>query len=223
MNLLIQNIDKTKSPTKMTSKAIVINLMGGPSCGKSVTAAQLFADLKKKTSYKIEYFQEYVKPLVWKAEDPDHRERAEEAIEELNNQRSISNNIYQLLKIMASQLDIIITDGSIFHGVYYNSANEHNTSDVKKTEEFIVNKFREFNNYNIYLERGGIKYEVEGRQQSYEEALLADKGLKYHLARFSVNYKTIQADSEEEYKQMLDDLIIYINDFIKTRSLSQSK
>jgi tRNA uridine 5-carbamoylmethylation protein Kti12 len=191
-------------------KALVVNIMGGPGCGKSVTAAQLFVDLKKQTHFKIEYFQEYVKPLVWKAEDPNHRERAEEAIEELNNQRSISNHIYQLLKIMASQLDIIVTDGSLFHGVYYNLANKNNTSDVQKTQDFIIEKFAEFDNYNIYLERGDIEYEQEGRQQTYEEALIADDGMLKLIKQFNVPFKTIRADSRLAYEKMLDDIISYV-------------
>lgn len=203
-----ENMDNT-STLKSSSKksALVINLIGGPGCGKSVTAAQLFVDLKKKTGLKIEYFQEYVKPLVWRAEDPEHKERGEEAIEDLNNQRSISNSIYKLLKVMASQLDVIVTDGSIFHGIYYNQANIYNTSDIKKTEDFIIEKFREFNNYNVFLERGSIKYEQEGRQQDYQEALLADQGLKYHLARFDVKYSIVDAASDEAYEKMLQDIL----------------
>ena len=122
-------------------RSLIVNLIGGPGCGKSVMAAQLFVDLKKNTKHKIEYFQEYVKPLVWKVLDPNHKERAEDAMEQLNNQRLISSKIYQLLKIMSEQLDIIITDGSIFHGLHYNRSNKHNTSDQDKTEKFLESIF----------------------------------------------------------------------------------
>ncbi len=194
------------------SKALVVNLIGGPGCGKSVTAAQLFANLKKTTKYKIEYFQEYVKPLVWKAEDTTHMERSKNAIEELNNQRSISNNIYQLLKIMSSQLDIIITDGSIFHGLHYNRVNIYNTSNQDKTETFIIDKFNEFNNLNILLNRGNITYEQEGRQQTYDEALYADIQLEFYLKKYNIPYNTMVVDNDAD---LLDMIKLYMKNDIK--------
>ncbi len=194
------------------SKALVVNLIGGPGCGKSVTAAQLFANLKKTTKYKIEYFQEYVKPLVWKAEDTTHMERSKNAIEELNNQRSISNNIYQLLKIMSSQLDIIITDGSIFHGLHYNRVNIYNKSNQDKTETFIIDKFNEFNNLNILLNRGNITYEQEGRQQTYDEALYADIQLEFYLKKYNIPYNTMVVDNDAD---LLDMIKLYMKNDIK--------
>ena len=188
-------------------RSLIVNLIGGPGCGKSVMAAQLFVDLKKNTKHKIEYFQEYVKPLVWKVLDPNHKERAEDAMEQLNNQRLISSKIYQLLKIMSEQLDIIITDGSIFHGLHYNRSNKYNTSDQDKTEKFIIDKFNEFNNINIFLNRNNIDYEHEGRQQTYDEALYADKELKRYLQKYNINYLELRADSEEDYKKLLNHIM----------------
>ena len=45
-------------------KTKVINLVAGPSSGKSLVAALLFAELKM-LHYKAEYIQEYAKILIW--------------------------------------------------------------------------------------------------------------------------------------------------------------
>jgi len=188
--------------------SLVINFIGGPGCGKSVTAARLFVDLKTNTKgLKIEYLQEYVKPLVWKIQsgDPHFTEAAEEA---LNNQRQIANEIYQILKIMAkSNLDIIITDGTIFHGIYYNKVNPGNTSDPVKTEKFILEKFKEFNNFNILVKRGDLEYEQEGRQQNYHEAREVDKGLEKALNDNQIPYMILNIHDSANYQQILSDIM----------------
>lgn len=188
--------------------ALVINFIGGPGCGKSVTAARLFVDLKTRTKgLKIEYLQEYVKPLVWKIQsgDPHFTEAADEA---LNNQRQIANEIYQILKIMSkSNLDIIITDGTIFHGMYYNKVNQGNTSDPVKTEKFILEKFKEFKNYNILVKRNNLEYEQEGRQQNYQEAQEVDKGLEQALQKNEIPYQTLNINNIDDYQKILNDII----------------
>ena len=45
-------------------KTVVINLFGGPGCGKSTIAAELFAILKKQ-GYEVELVTEYAKDKVW--------------------------------------------------------------------------------------------------------------------------------------------------------------
>ena len=42
----------------------VINLVGGPGCGKSTTAAGLFYELKRR-DYSVELVTEYAKSRVW--------------------------------------------------------------------------------------------------------------------------------------------------------------
>jgi broad-specificity NMP kinase len=45
-------------------RSIVINLIGGPGCGKSIMAMQLFIKLKI-LGYSVEYVSEYAKKLTW--------------------------------------------------------------------------------------------------------------------------------------------------------------
>ena len=46
------------------NKTLVINLFGGPGCGKSTTMARLFADLKTM-GYNVEMVSEFAKDLVY--------------------------------------------------------------------------------------------------------------------------------------------------------------
>ena len=48
----------------MTKTTYIINLLGGPGCGKSTIAALIFAKLKlHEKKYSVEYVQEYAKYL----------------------------------------------------------------------------------------------------------------------------------------------------------------
>lgn len=44
--------------------ALVVNLFGGPGCGKSTTMARLFADLKTR-GLNVEMVSEFAKDLVY--------------------------------------------------------------------------------------------------------------------------------------------------------------
>lgn len=47
---------------------IVINLWGGPGCGKSTTMARIFSELKVK-GYNVEMVSEFAKDLVYEKRD----------------------------------------------------------------------------------------------------------------------------------------------------------
>jgi hypothetical protein len=158
-------------------KTFVINVIGQPGSGKTCLTALLFAHLKIK-GYVVEYASEYAKTLIW-----------QEKFDELNNQYHVTNSQYKLFKSMIGKVEFIITDGPIIHGLYYNRYNKDNVSDVFKTNEFILDCFNEFNNINIFLEKGDFKYEQAGRQQTESEANLVGTILKKLLTDYKINYK----------------------------------
>ena len=171
----------------MSRKTYVINLIGGPSCGKSVMAAILFAKLKiNKNKYLVEYVQEYAKYLVWTKQ-----------FDILNNQHYVTQYQYKLLKQMDGHVDFIITDGPLIQGMYYNMHNKDNISNVERTEKYMVDSHSEFNNINIFLNRGNHEYEVQGRLQTEEESKEIDVILKHLLKQKGIEFTIFDASADD--------------------------
>jgi cytidylate kinase len=177
---------------------IIINLISGPGSGKTTLASYIFAMLKIK-KYNIEYVQEYAKKLVWL-----------EDYEKLNNQYLVSKKQIDLLKKISEKVDLIITDGCILHGLYFNKHNEKNVSNVEKTEKYIIDNFRQFENINIFIERGNFPYEKNGRIESEIESHYIDEQLKKYLNYYMIDHVIIKNDLE-----IIDEIIQYIEEKIK--------
>ena len=177
------------------SKTKIINLLGGPGCGKSTFSGLIYAELKLKGKT-VEYVQEFAKNLVWLKE-----------FETLNNQHYVSQCQYKLLKSIndTNEIDYIVTDGSLLHGLYYNRYNTENLSNVEKTEKLILKYYSEFKNINIFLKRGKFEYEQAGRIQNLEEAREIDYALKKILDELKIEY--IEMDSD---KSKLPEILEYI-------------
>lgn len=183
----------------MSRTTYVINLIAGPSSGKTTLCAILFAKLKLK-KFVTEYVQEYAKNLVW-TKDYDT----------LNNQYLVTKTQYNLLKQINSTVDFIVTDGCLCHGLYYNIYNKDNISNVQKTQEYILDSFNQFNNINIFIERGDFEYEKQGRLQTEDESKEIDVILKHLLKQNNIDFTVFKAD-------VSDDNINKIIDFILEKS-----
>lgn len=158
-------------------KTYLINFVSGPGSGKTTMAALVFAKLKLE-GFVCEYVQEYAKSLVWTKD-----------FGTLNNQYYVSKKQSDLFKRMIGHVDFIVTDGPILNGLYYNRHNKDNTSNIEKTEKLIIDSYDQFNNINIFLERGEFKYETQGRIQTEDEAIEIDTILKHMLKRFNIEFK----------------------------------
>lgn len=161
----------------------IINLIGGPGCGKSIFAWYL-SGLLKLNRENAEYVSEYAKMLVYL-----------EKWEVLNNQHQVSTYQYELFKAINGKVDYIITDGSLLHGLHYNRINKDNMSNVKKTEQKILEYYNEFDNINIFINRREeTVYEQEGRIQTEEEAKIIDGDLRKMLIEFDL--KSFEFDND---------------------------
>jgi hypothetical protein len=170
---------------------IVINLIGSPGVGKSVIAAMLFAELKM-LGHTVEYVPEYVKSLVWKGD-----------LETIKNQYYVSAQQYKLLKAVNNKVDYIVTDGSLFLGLYYNRHWPDNVSDIEKTDTRIKEYLSEFENIYIFLKRGDFPYEREGRIHTEEESWKIEDDLEYLLQIEGINYKEC-ISSKNDISDMLE-------------------
>lgn len=181
-------------------KTYLINIIAGPSAGKTTICALLFAELKIR-GFCVEYVQEYAKTLVWTKN-----------FDLLNNQYYVTQNQFNLMKQMIGEVEFIITDGSILHGLYYNRHNRDNTSNIEKTEKLIIDSYNQFNNINIFLDRGDFPYEVQGRIQNENEAKDIDVILKHMLKQMNINFVKVKSDASDEN---LEKIITYILDQTK--------
>ena len=157
----------------------VINFVAGPSSGKSVLAAQTFAQLKID-GFNAELVPEYAKQLVWTGETDD-----------LNNQYHICMQQFKMIQSLESSVDVVVTDGSLVHGLAYNILNKNNTSDVRKTHDAILEWLRMHENHFFFVERGDIQYQTEGRLESYTEACDVDNLLKVLMNREGIPYEGV--------------------------------
>lgn len=177
-------------------KTYLINIIAGPSCGKTTICSLLFAKLKIK-GFVVEYVQEFAKSLVWT-----------ENYDLLNNQYYVTQTQFNLMKQMIGKVDFIVTDGSLLHGLYYNRHNKDNISNIEKTETFILNSYNQFNNINIFLERGNFPYEHQGRIQNEDEAKEIDVILKHMLKQSNINFECMKSDASDENLSLMINYIL---------------
>lgn len=172
----------------------LINIIAGPGSGKTTICALIFAKLKMM-GYVTEYVQEYAKTLVWTKD-----------FETLDNQYYVSHKQTTLFKCMQGIVDFIVTDGSILHGLYYNRHNKNNTSNIEKTEKFILDSYANFDNINIFLERSdSFTYEKQGRIQSEDEAKEIDVILKRMLKQNDIPFTCFESDASN-----IDEIVNFI-------------
>jgi adenylate kinase family enzyme len=171
--------------TLQYNKCYSINIIGAPGVGKSTISALLFANMKIR-GYSVEYVQEYVKKLVWTGD-----------FESINNQYYLSKKTFETLNqiVSSGSIEFCISDGPLLHGLVYNIQNTNNTSNIEKTEKFILDCISKFNNINIYLEAvPGREYETAGRIHTEEESKQVGNLLKDLLQKNKIDYVSFPAD-----------------------------
>lgn len=158
----------TRSSYEQNKKLLVVNLFGGPSCGKSQTAYKLAGWLKEQ-GYSVEYVSEYAKDLTW-----EHWNQA------LGEQDLIfAKQNRRLRRLVDNGVKVVIQDTSLLHTLVFMP------DDFPKSfESFVIDVFNSYDNMNVYLNRDlKIPYENMGRNESYEQALAKDSQMLKMLHR----------------------------------------
>lgn len=167
--------------------------------GKTTYAALLFGEMKLK-GYKVEWAPEIAKELVWAKK-----------FDLLDNQHEVSRQQYESFRHKADQVDYIITDGSLIHGLHYNRSNPNNICQIERTETDILTWFRKFRHLVIYLERDpSAEYDIVGRVHTHKEALEADREFIQILTKHQIPFVKLPANrnSITEILRILNEMSI---------------
>lgn len=158
-----------------------INFYGGPSAGKSTTAAFLFSELKRR-GHSVELVTEYVKS--WATQN--------RKVNEFDQVYLFGKQMQYEYRYLQSGVRNIVTDSPILLSAIY-AKHYYSQLDFHDSLFDIAAKYeKRFPSINIYLERGTKPYSTQGRYQSYKEALDIDDKIKdFLLSSDIVDAKTL--------------------------------
>ena len=155
---------------------LIVNLCGGPGCGKSTTAAGTFCELKQQ-GINCELVTEYAKDRVW-----------DNHLDCLDDQIYMFGKQFHRIKRLIGKVDVIVTDAPLIMSIYYGA----NNTPVS-FRQLVLDMHRSFDNLNIFLKRSK-PYNPSGRLQTEEGAKEIDVELKGVLDNHQVKYYDVDAN-----------------------------
>lgn len=161
-------------------KTIVINLFGEPSAGKSTTAMDITARLKRK-GINAEYVSEFAKDKVYENNE-----------EVFKHQEYIFGKQSFKMGRVKEKVQVMVVDSPLILCVVYNN-------DKVLGENFnktVLNVFNSYDNKNYLLTRKHT-YENEGRLQNEKEALEVRNQLIESLEEMKISYDIITSSKED--------------------------
>lgn len=162
---------------------IIVNLVGGPCCGKSTTASGLFHVMKLQTKQKVEIVTEVIKDYVY---DNNTEAMADQIlITAVQNHR---------IKRLIGKVDFVISDASLLNGVVYNEFYD----DVDNLSTSLSSKL--YNKYDnmVFLLPRKPEYDQYGRTQTLEEAQFIDELFVKNLDELEIPYYDMRMFSHED-------------------------
>ena len=134
----------------------------------------------------METIPDYAKSLVW-----------QQNYEVLKNQYFIAQRQFEMLSLLDGQVQFLITECSLPQVLYYNENYAENICDIAKTRAQILEWYGQYDNVNIFVERGEKKYVHTGRFQDEEQARVIDRGLRDVMEREKLPYTVLQPNVQE--------------------------
>lgn len=169
--------------------ALIVNLFGAPSSGKSTGAAYVFSRLKM-LGVNAELVTEFVKDKVW-----------EDCSEALKNQAYIFGQQYYRISRCADKVDVIITDSPLPFSILYNP----DPALAKSLNALVMDVFNSYNNLNYLLCRTG-NYDSVGRIHSEEESKQLHEDIKRLLQSEEIPYSVVDG-FHNGYEQIVRDVL----------------
>lgn len=163
------------------SKTIIVNLYGGPGCGKSTTAAAVFAALKR-LDINCELATEYAKDCVWSG-----------GTKVFQDQCYLFGKQHFRLFRLRDEVDVVITDAPLLLSLVYNRI----YAKFKTMDPLVLEAFNRFNNLNYVLTRSKT-YNPKGRNQTEDEAKRIDSLTMNVLNQYDIPFRNIDYTTAED-------------------------
>lgn len=156
----------------------IVNLYGGPGCGKSTIAAQVFQELKWR-NINCELVQEYAKERVW-----------EGSLNILDYQIYIfAKQLFRIHRLLG-KVDVVISDSPILLSLIYGS------EESTEFKALVISEHRKMNTFDCVLMRTK-PYHQAGRVQKEHEARDIDTRVIELLEQVNpTGYKSVFADRD---------------------------
>lgn len=175
-------------------KAEVINIFGGPGCGKSTTAAGLFYQLKLQ-DHDTELVREYVKKWAWEGILPNKFD-----------QIYITGKQSKAEYMLYNKVDYIITDCPLMMGVFYEQF-YYGTSLVKQSiDEFLILSKADGIKYHNFLLSRQKEFKDKGRFCDEEGAKRIDDFIENQLDTLHIPYTKLDCPKDEAVSEILKQL-----------------
>lgn len=158
---------------------LVVNLFGGPGCGKSTVATGVFSELKQR-GINAEYVHEWVKwPVL------------EKRTAIFEDQLYIFSKQHKMIRTVDGQVDVAITDSPLLLSNIYSKIYKQSYMDDHPYFSGLVSSvFNSFQNMNVFLERRHDYVQV-GRVQTEQEACELDDLILQELIKNNHKYHLI--------------------------------
>lgn len=158
-------------------KTLVVNLYGGPGCGKSTTAAGVFFFLKMN-GINAELAAEFAKDLTW-----EHRHHT------LLDQIYVFGKQYHRIFRLLGKVDVIVTDSPIILSLAYDAEKRESLKELALTEH------HKMCTYNVLLKRKKT-YNPKGRNQTEAEAKILDTQIYDLLSENKIRFEVVDGTLE---------------------------
>lgn len=171
---------------------VVINLVGGPCCGKSTTAAGLFAALKLRSKQKVEIVTEVIKDYVY-----DENKMA------MQDQVLITAQQNHRLFRLNGKVDFVVSDASLLNGIIYN---DYYDDPDNISTEIAYSLYQQYSN-EVFLLPRKPEYDQYGRTQTLEEAKLLDVMFVDTLEAMNIPFHDMREYTHEEMPEKILEIL----------------
>lgn len=156
----------------------IINLWAGPGAGKSTTAAEVFARLKK-AGYIVELVREYVKDWAWQGRTPGPWDDVYLTAKQL-----------QAESILYGKVDYIVTDSPVGLGCAYATGPQVETQKALAKSIRARQHAAGIRHVDCFLKRTK-PYAAAGRFETEEQAQQRDKDAKWWLSCLAREWRVV--------------------------------